>query len=115
MKEINFQTLQKQIDKISRKLICCNSFIRFSETKTTTSALSTNSNLVFASGTITLTLPIGIKGQIITIKNIFTGTITVQPTSGTIDTGTGAQAATASITNGLSQSFTFNGTSWFKI
>lgn len=115
MKEITLYNLQKQINNILRKIKCCNSFIRFSEVKTTTSALSTTSNLVFASGTITLTLPIGTTGQIITIKNVSTGTITVTPPSGTIDTGTGAAAATASITDGLSQTFTFNGTAWYKI
>ena len=88
MKEISLNNLQKQIDTIFKKIKCCNSFIRFAQTISTTSTLDVNSNFVFASGTITLTLPsANISGKIITIKNISTGTITVQPASGTIDTG----------------------------
>jgi hypothetical protein len=83
-------------------------------TVTTTSTLPTASRFVVSTGTITLTLPTGVLGQIVSIKNVGTGTVTAT-SSGTIDFGTSFATATVALTSDTSQDFLYDGTNWQRI
>jgi len=75
---------------------------------TTTSSLLNSDYLIVASNTITITLPSSVAGKIIKIKNIDTGTITINPLSGTID-GVSSKSLTVQYTG---FEFTGDGTNW---
>ena len=75
---------------------------------TTTSSLTKSDYLIVASNTITITLPSSVAGKIIKIKNIDTGTITINPLSGTID-GASSKSLTVQYTG---FEFTGDGTNW---
>lgn len=68
----------------------------------TTQTLSDNSSFIVATGTITLTLPAGVAGQYITVKNAGTGTVTV---SANFDTGTSFPLSAFPLTSAVSQNF----------
>ena len=75
---------------------------------TTTSTLANTDHFVTTTGTITITLPTSVAGKIVKVKNIGSGTITINPASGTID-GAGSKSLTVQYTG---FEFTGDGTNW---
>lgn len=76
---------------------------------TSTTLLSTDNYIISNGSSITLTLPAVIVGELLNIKNISTTTLTIAPSSGTID---GSSTITLPVQN-TSVSLISDGTNWF--